>query len=92
VQRGRADDRLERGDAMQYFVSRDRIRAIAIDRCRKPFELGGERVETLILDDFRRGRCIAASRGRFRRRREAEFDILVRELDATFCPVAQIGR
>src|SRR5260370_41794442 len=62
--RRRADDRLERGDAVQYLISGDRVGHFAPDRRGERLELGENTVEPAILDNFGRGLAVAAGRPR----------------------------
>src|SRR5262249_15029869 len=63
---GGANDRFEGGDAVQYLVSGDRVRALAFYCRGKAFELGGERIEALIFDDFGCERRMTAGGRRLR--------------------------
>src|SRR6201996_8366791 len=77
----RTDDLLEGGNTVQHFLEGDRVGAFAVDRCRKAFELGGQRVEALILDDFGRRRHMPAGRRPLGSRRKAELELRCRKLD-----------
>src|SRR5260370_25417885 len=87
MERGRADDRLEDGDPVYFLVGGDRVGPLAIDRRRKPFELGRERIEPPVLDDFGFGYGVATGGWSLGHPREPELDVLVRELAATLFAV-----
>src|SRR5712691_2910585 len=80
--RRRANDRLERGDAVQYLVHGDRVGRLAADRRGERLKLGENAVEPAVLDDFGRGLAVPAGRHRVRGRGEMEIAFGRQELGA----------
>jgi len=83
----RTRDRLEDSDAVQDFLWSYRVGPLAIDRRRKPFELGGERIETFVINNFGHRRRMPDTGWPLQNRREVERDVSPGELDATLAAV-----
>jgi len=87
MEHSRTRDRLEDVDAVQDFLRSYRVGPVSIDRRRKAFEFGCERIEPRVIDNFGHWRGMPTAGWFVRDRREAEPDVSPGELDATLAAV-----